>query len=61
VDTERRQKRFLDLLLVAILLVGGLAYLAHREPPAPHLRKPPPIVSSETRRDVSLIPRGDMA
>jgi hypothetical protein len=51
VDIERRQKRFLDLLLVAILLIGGIGYQGRREPPAPELVKPPPIYSTATLSD----------
>jgi hypothetical protein len=56
-DTERRQTLFLDLLLVAILLVGVVGYLVRREPSAPELRRPPPVVSSETVFDLGLCSR----
>jgi hypothetical protein len=57
VDAERRQELFLDLLLVAILLVSVVGYLARREPSPPELRRPPPIVSSETVFELELCSR----
>jgi hypothetical protein len=55
-DAEKRQKRFLDLLLVATLLVGGIAYLARRQPEL-ELRTPSPIVLEEQVFDPALCSR----
>jgi hypothetical protein len=50
VETYQRQKLFLDLLLVAIILAGLVGYAAGQlgSPPSSRLREPPARVSNST-------------